>query len=144
MSAQVVPHRHVPWERGDWDGQWVSVDGTEAAEFFENDVSSWLAAYSTDEDSYDGDFAGIVRLTDGRYVSWEGSWGPTGHGFARDAYGGTTDVFFARTMPPLLRTFGEVALFAVMAQVGHLLADHEHAAMRLGGVEAFGTGGGSS
>jgi hypothetical protein len=36
-----------------------------------------------------------MKLHDGRYVSFETFYGPTGDGFLRDAYGGDADLVFS-------------------------------------------------
>ena len=87
-----------PWRRSDWTGNFISVDGTEAGDFTEADVSEVVAFGSSDPDDWDGDTAGIVRLYDGRFVSWEAFWGPTGNGFSRDAYGGESDLYFSASV----------------------------------------------
>jgi hypothetical protein len=87
---------HAPWRRGDWTGELVSIDGCEAHDFTKDDVAR-LVAYGDTGHGWDGDAAGIAELKDGRFVSWETWWGPTGSGFYCDAYGGDTDVGFAKT-----------------------------------------------
>ena len=78
-----------PFARGDFRGNFTSVDGTEA--FFEDNeelIKKIIKTYSTDPNDWDGNCCGIVELHDGRFVGWESGWGPTGSGFSMDAYGG--------------------------------------------------------
>ena len=58
---------------------------------------SWSRS-ATPATKWDGEAAAIVLLTDGRFCAWHSFWGPTGSGFSEDAYGGYTDVGFARTL----------------------------------------------
>ncbi len=86
-----------PWDRHDWTGDFVSVDGTDAGDFGRADVSE-VIAWGDTGDRWDGNTAGIIQLEDGRFVAWEASYGPTGNGFCRDAYGGTSDLLFGATV----------------------------------------------
>lgn len=85
-----------PWHRGEWSGEFVSLDGCDVADFEIDDVAVVLGYGDTGAD-WDGRSAGIVRLRDGRFVVWESDWGPTGSGFSCDAYGGDADIAFATT-----------------------------------------------
>lgn len=85
-----------PWDFGvekNWHGRYVSLDGTAAGEFSMDDVAEIVAQGST-EDRWDGTVAAVLRLKDGRFVSWETFYGPTGDGFSEDAYGGDADLSF--------------------------------------------------
>lgn len=85
----------APWRRGQWHGSLVSVDGTRTEDFVRDDVARVVAWGTTDASDWDGETAGVALLKDGRYISWEASWGPTGNGSSEDAYGGESDIFFA-------------------------------------------------
>jgi hypothetical protein len=87
----------APWERHDWVGELVSVGGCSTTDFTRDDVEEVVQYGSTDQTDWDGESAGIVKLRDGRFAAWETDWGPTGDGFCQDAYGGTTDIVFARS-----------------------------------------------
>ena len=93
--------RLAPWNRGQWHGQLVSVDGCPAHDFTRDDVSEVIIASEIGADDYDGSIVAIVKLNDGRYVGWEASWGPTGDGFSADAYGGDADILFASSVKAL-------------------------------------------
>ena len=105
-----------PWRRGDWSGERLTNDGTSTEDFWvKNDywsddsyagAEALLYVYESG-DRWDGDVAGIVLLTDGRYVSWECFYGPTGDGFCRDAYGGEAEIYFSSTLETALRTISE-------------------------------------
>lgn len=91
-----------PLSRSSWTGRLVSLDGTSNADFTETDVLQILAA-GEDDDRWDGNCACVFRLKDGRYVSYETFWGPTGDGFAADAYGGDADLNFAANLETVVR-----------------------------------------
>ncbi len=90
-----------------WHGRLRSVDGTAVDDFDWEDVAEMLAHYATSDPDggkvWDGDALGLIRLKDGRFVTWETTWGPTGDGFHEDAYGGEADVIFASTFEAALR-----------------------------------------
>lgn len=88
----------APWSRCDWSGEFVSADGCPADDFAQDDVARVIEWATTAPGDWDGETAGIVELKDGRIVAWEAEWGPTGDGFCCDAYGGTSDLVFARTV----------------------------------------------
>jgi hypothetical protein len=83
-----------PLDRGDWEGRLVSVRDCPTTDFTEADVAEYLHEYQSADD-WDGDVVGLWRLQDGRYVTFETFWGPTGDGFSADAYGGNADIHFA-------------------------------------------------
>lgn len=64
----------------------------------EDQIDEVIAAWETDVNGYDGEVAALVRLKDGRYVSWESWWGPTGNGFSEDAYGGDSDAYISTSL----------------------------------------------
>lgn len=76
-------------------GELHSIDGTSTDGFVAADIESVLYQGTTG-DEWDGDCAAVVRLKDGRLAAWETWWGPTGHGFGEDAYGGDSEVWFAK------------------------------------------------
>lgn len=86
----------APWERHGWTGELTSPDGTPTDDFTRNDVAR-VVWFATTTPGWDGETTGCVQLRDGRFVAWEADWGPTGDGFFRDAYGGTSDLVFAKT-----------------------------------------------
>jgi len=87
----------VPWQRGTWYGQFLSLDNTPAGDFKPEDIWRVLAVNNTGGD-WDGTGAAVVQLRDKRWVAWESSWGPTGCGFSEDAYGGGANVYFSSTL----------------------------------------------
>lgn len=87
----------VPWNRGKWSGQLLTFDDTSTTDFGKNDIAKVLAVNNTG-DGWDGTGAAVVQLKDGRWVTWESMWGPTGDGFSEDAYGGDTNIFFASSI----------------------------------------------
>ena len=87
----------TPFDRFDWIGHLLSLDGTSTADFSEDDLDEVIAQGSTPDD-WDGEVAAVIRLKDGRYVAWETFWGPTGDGFSCAAYGGTADIAFASSL----------------------------------------------
>jgi hypothetical protein len=60
------------------------------------------------DDPYEWSVAAVVRLIDGRYMSWETFQGATGNGFSEDAYGGEADIHFANDLETIVR-FGLTA-----------------------------------
>jgi hypothetical protein len=88
----------VPWHRGTWHGQFLSLDGTVAGDFKPEDIWRVLAVNCTGGSDWDGTGAAVVQLRDGRWVAWESSWGPTGSGFSEDAYGGDACVYFSSSL----------------------------------------------
>lgn len=100
---------NVPWRRSDWSGSFVSADGTATSDVTIDDVAILLAYGETSSKDWDGKTAGIAQLVDGRYISWESWWGPTGSGFNNDAYGGDADIIFAETEETATRAISESA-----------------------------------
>lgn len=84
-----------PWKAGQWDEVCHSILGAGTMLPSADDVAEVLYLGSTDHDDWDGREAAVVRLKDGRLAAWECVWGPTGHGFSEDAYGGDAEVWFA-------------------------------------------------
>jgi hypothetical protein len=86
----------APWQRSGWHGDLVSLDGAPADDFEFDDVER-VVGYGDSGSGWDGECAGIALLRDGRFVSWESDWGPTGSGFCEDAYGGNAAIWFSLT-----------------------------------------------
>jgi hypothetical protein len=80
-----------PFNRGEWHGQIRTFDDTSVEDFMDEDLDT-IVAYDETDDEWDGDVAGIALLKDGRFVTWETFYGPTGDGFSEDAYGGDADI----------------------------------------------------
>ena len=99
----------APWDRFNWSGSLVSVDGTSAADFAREDVSGLVAVGVGGSGDWQFDTAVIVRLADGRFVSWTCSEDVTGSGFECDAYGGDADIYFSATAEAAARALGEQA-----------------------------------
>lgn len=91
-----------PWDRGDWRGQKISSDGTDVSDFEKNDIAE-IVKYGSTPPGRDGSNAGIVLLKDGRYVGWESWWDCSGDGFNRDAYGGTSDIIYGKSVNAVMR-----------------------------------------
>lgn len=102
MTADLDSLRLDPTNREDWHGRLISLDGTSAADFTDADVAEVVAA-GDDGDEWDGSVAAVLRLNDGRYVSFETFYGPTGNGFSEDAYGGDADLNFAADLATATR-----------------------------------------
>jgi hypothetical protein len=98
-----------PWSRYSWHGALTSTDDCNVADFTRDDIASVVAYGETNAKDWDGKNAGIVLLKDGRYVSWESWWGPTGSGFCDDAYGGDTDIIFSKTLDAATKAISESA-----------------------------------
>ena len=108
-----------PWDRYEWTGEWVSLNGCPAGEIFERDVAHYLID-AQEGDRWDGCGVCIVRLHDERYAAWECFYGPTGSGFCRDAYGGNADVWFAHDPREFYGYFTDEAR-AIMSRAGYTL-----------------------
>jgi hypothetical protein len=93
-----------PWMRGQWNGQFVSVDGASTADFTYDDVSDVIVYCEEEYGGYDGSNLGIVKLSDGRYIGWETTWGPTGDGFSADA-----DIYCSTSMKAMFFWLSESA-----------------------------------
>lgn len=91
------------FEPENWHGQLVSVDGTEATPFTEEEVATILFAGATPE-HWSGTQAAVLLLKDGRYAAYETDWDPTGDGFSEDAYGGDASVYFGKDLNRLVLT----------------------------------------
>lgn len=85
----------VPWNTHATHGGIRSLDGAPTSPFTRADVDRIVAYGSTAEHDWDGHTACVALLTDGRYLSWDSWWGPTGSGFHEDAYGGDQEVMVA-------------------------------------------------
>ena len=99
----------APWDRFNWSGSLISVDGTDASDFTRGDVAALVAVGVAGSADYWGDTAAIIRLNDGRFVSWTCSEDVTGSGFECDAYGGDADIYFSATAEVAARALGERA-----------------------------------
>lgn len=101
---EILEDRRKARDDGIWHGRVISHGGasTELPNGF-SDLAEIVAQYESDESQWDGDVAAVVRLNDGRYVSWETFWGPTGDGFSEDAYGGEADIHFANDLDTIVR-----------------------------------------
>jgi len=77
--------------RYNWDGCIFTMDDTPTDEFTQDDLEEVLWSFDSG-DKWDGEVACVCRLKDGRYISWETFFGPTGDGFNGDAYGGDADI----------------------------------------------------
>jgi hypothetical protein len=98
-----------PWSRPSWHGNFISVDGCDDTGFGpdEDNILYVIAYGDTGPTHWDGTAAGIVLLKDGRFVSWESNWGPTGSGFCFDAYGGDANIAFSQTLTMATRYISE-------------------------------------
>lgn len=86
----------------DWHGRTIGHDGADVHLPSESGVDDVVAQWMDDQ-GYDGEVCAVVRLLDGRYMSWETFWGPTGNGFSEDAYGGNADIHFANDLETIIR-----------------------------------------
>lgn len=104
-----VPMAEAPWNRGQWHGSIVSVDGTDTTDTMHDQscIGRVIAWGTTRESDWDGECAGVVQLVDGRYCSWSSGWGPTGSGFSKDAYGGDAGIFVASTALGAIQALSE-------------------------------------
>lgn len=111
MTAPIAPDEiaDAPWQRYNHDGAFTSTDGCDTTDFKKEDVAVVIAYGETARRDWDGKLAAIVKLNDGRYVSWESWWGPTGSGFCCDAYGGDAEVIFSHTLEAATRAITESA-----------------------------------
>ena len=91
------------FKSGSWHGEVISVDGTEASVFVEEDVERIISAGDTGP-GWDGKQAAVLLLKDGRYAAYETFMGPTGDGFHEDAYGGDANVYFGKDLNKLVLT----------------------------------------
>lgn len=89
-----------------WHGHRIAHGGAPPTPFTEEDVAEVIASYdSAAPHGYldEGNVACVVRLKDGRFVSWETFYGVTGDGFHEDAYGGEADIHYAGTLDDIIR-----------------------------------------
>jgi len=99
---------------GRWDGPWEH-DGTRSAGWTSGqcrhvmdfltpvplpDITEVMSVreYAATKDDWDGVSVAVLKLTRGRWMTWESWWGPTGDGFSEDAYGGDADVWISDTL----------------------------------------------
>lgn len=113
LADQLAALHEAPWRtaawgggHGGWEGRVQSIDGTPTSPFAETDVVR-VVAYGCTSPGWDGESCAIVELADGRFAGWESSWGPTGAGFSRDAYGGDAVVLFAASAELILAQLSE-------------------------------------
>ena len=109
LSATLDAMTVSPWNRYDWGGNLLSIDGTAADDFERDDVAEVVAQGDA---SYTA--VAIVRLKDGRFASWEANWDVTGDGFCRDAYGGDADIMFAASAEVAARGLSEASRDALV------------------------------
>lgn len=64
----------------------------------EEDIDRVIWSYEDSCHGWDGEVAAIVKMKDGRYITWETFWGPTGDGFYEDAYGGNADIHISNNL----------------------------------------------
>lgn len=76
-------------------GGLMSFDGTATDTFTAADVVEVLY-HGESGGHWDGNEAAVIRLADGRIAAWQTWWDATGSGFSLDAYGGDTEVWFAK------------------------------------------------
>ncbi len=87
----------TPFHRNNWSGKIWALDDTPTTDFVLSDLKECLFSGDTG-DGWDGKCAAICVLHDGRFISWETFWGPTGDGFNEDAYGGDADIFVSNNL----------------------------------------------
>lgn len=105
-----------PFCRGDWHGSTLDWTGEKVADLPKDESAVRRVVWSAKNgDEWDGYVAAIVELIDGRFAAWETFYGPTGHGFSLDAYGGDANVLIARDVPEAIR-LGLSDFWAVMAR----------------------------
>lgn len=99
-----LAHLEVWWKDGGrWDGGTRTYgDVSDDSGFGLDDVEELVGATKTPDD-WDGVEAAVLKLKDGRYVSYESTWGPTGSGFSVDAYGGDAVLTFAPDLETIIR-----------------------------------------
>lgn len=105
MTDYTLP-RSNPFQRGNWHGSTLDWTGKKVDDLPNNlkAIAYVLWASETRMDgNCDGKCAAIVLLKDGRFASWESQWGPTGHGFDEDAYGGEAMVTITETVADAIR-----------------------------------------
>jgi len=106
--ADVVERWPMPWSRGEWHGEFVSLDGAPTGDFNSDDVSAVLAFGEAVDEWQDGSQAGIARLKDGRFVSWESFSDVSGSGFSADGTGGGADIWLSTTAGAALEKISEI------------------------------------
>lgn len=94
-SKLPVSHPFNSLER--WYGSFMG-DPSCSQDLDEKDIDRVLWMDQSRPTDWDGSCGCIVLMQDGRYVTWESSWGPTGDGFSVDAYGGDADVHICRSL----------------------------------------------
>lgn len=90
-----------PWASyNNWHDIRKSMDDSSTDLLKASDVEVLYQAMEGDE--WDGTVVFVGKFSDGRYIAYETSYGPTGHGFCEDAYGGDAEVWFGKDLNKLL------------------------------------------
>lgn len=82
---------------GDY-GRVVGIHGASTHPSRLHDVVEIVHDWSEGGTFTEGSVFGVVRLSDGRYLSWTSWTDVTGTGFYPDAYGGNTDIFYSNSL----------------------------------------------
>jgi len=96
----VNPFWYFHPENGNWHGSFMS-DEDLPTTLEEKEIEEVLWSFDSGPD-WEGDCAAIVKMNDGRYITWESWWGPTGDGFHEDAYGGDSDIHITKDLKKAL------------------------------------------
>lgn len=97
------------YQGGNWNGTCVSLDGSPTEPIDCAGAAEIIRYGVTRTMDWDGKEVVVLRLANGVYAGWETWWGPTGHGFCEDAYGGDTDILFGATAEIVLQHLTESA-----------------------------------
>ena len=97
MIEYEMPNTNPFTGRYSWHGKIYSMDNTPIDDFSSDDLEMVVWSYET-PDEWDGEVSCVCKLKDGRFVSWETTWGPTGDGFCEDAYGGDADILMSSSL----------------------------------------------
>lgn len=89
-------------DKGGWHGRRIAHADVSDADFTKDDVAELIASAESPA-RWDGISAAILKLKDGRFVSFESFYGPTGTGFYDDAYGGDADIHFGPDVETVVR-----------------------------------------
>lgn len=121
MTDEDLRRISAPWNSHDWAGAVESVDGTETSPTVAVEDVAIVLAYGSTPKDWDGEEAMVLQLMDGRFVSWESTWGPTGSGFCCDAYGGDAVVWFSADAKAATSRMSEKALDLIRDQIKEYL-----------------------
>ena len=91
-----------PFTRYSWNGIISSLDDASTQDFGPDDCDEIIAEEEWGG-RWDGYMAGVARLKDGRFIAWDDSYGPTGDGLSRDAYGGDATIYVGETLDTVVR-----------------------------------------